>query len=168
MASADPPAYQRPTNHSGHCGIGRDLPIAGIDEGVGLFINTVPLTVDWSKNITPVQRLIQMHQEITELNSHGYKSITQRPDDGKRLYHSLFVFENYPLVLNRQQDDDPRSWLIPHKRMAVENLDYPLGVFCYESQGQVCLDLKHGRSLLSVTNAKQHLLQMVDIMSSIS
>ena len=76
------------------------MPVNDVENSVGLFINTLPLLVDWSdteRGILTTLRAIQ--QDIADINSFSAVSLASLQNDGERLFHSLFVFENYPLSL---------------------------------------------------------------------
>src|SRR6185369_11937575 len=47
---------------------GRDLPIEGIEKSVGLYINTLPLVIDWENDNTTLSQLHKIQEQITALN----------------------------------------------------------------------------------------------------
>ena len=77
---------------------GRDAEVPGIEEQVGLFINTVPVRVQWSPS-DPVAAMLTHHQqEQAELLGHQYLGLSevQGLAGARELFDSLFVFENFP------------------------------------------------------------------------
>jgi amino acid adenylation domain-containing protein/non-ribosomal peptide synthase protein (TIGR01720 family) len=78
---------------------GRSAEVAGIEQMVGLFINTVPLRV----RLRPEKRFAEVLAEIQDNQSrmlrayHVGLSEIQRETGFERLFDSLFVFENYPM-----------------------------------------------------------------------
>ena len=38
----------------------------------------------------------QIQDKITEMNTNGFVELAKLQKNGERLFHSLFVFENYP------------------------------------------------------------------------
>jgi len=48
---------------------GRDLPIEGIEESVGLYINTLPLVIHWGNDNTILSQLHRIQEQVTELNT---------------------------------------------------------------------------------------------------
>ncbi|KKK58781.1 hypothetical protein LCGC14_3040950, partial [marine sediment metagenome] len=50
---------------------GRDIPVAGIESSVGLYINTLPLALDWAESVTIHTQLQSLQQRIAALNSHS-------------------------------------------------------------------------------------------------
>ncbi|MBY7735091.1 non-ribosomal peptide synthetase, partial [Francisella philomiragia] len=134
---------------------GRDIPIEGIEDSVGLYINTLPLVIDWDNDNTVKEQLEYIHKQITDLSNNSYVSLSQLQDQGQRLFHSLFVFENYPVPDSNQQEDEYR--LLPELRYAAEKLDYPIGVTVYEHSNQLNISIKSTEDLLSKSKAQIHL-----------
>ena len=141
---------------------GRDLPVSGIEDSVGLYINTLPLIIDWENDNTVLEQIEYLHQEITELNSHSFANLADLQKDGRRLFHSLFVFENYPMPRASAGDE-----LVADFWYAVEKLDYPLGVTAYEEGDKLVLNLKSDRSLLTADQALLNLEKMKLLLSGL-
>ncbi len=142
---------------------GRDLPIEGVERSVGLYINTLPLIIDWDGEETVLEQLKQLHQRIMELNTHSYVELANLQQRGRRLFHSLFVFENYPV--ERAMVDEESQIVF---RSSIEKLDYPLGIVAYESNGELGISLKYAGEYLETERAKQLLEQMVRIVKVLS
>ncbi|NQZ12489.1 MAG: non-ribosomal peptide synthetase, partial [Algicola sp.] len=106
---------------------GRDIPVNGIESSVGLYINTLPLAVDWHENSATGLMLQQIQQQIAALNSHSSVSLASLQHDGERLFHSLFVFENYPEPIGNGKDPAGIEGQVSF-RQAVEKTDYPLSL----------------------------------------
>ena len=81
---------------------GRDLPIAGMEQSVGLYINTLPLVLDWEAEPTVEQALQSVGSQLLEMNRRSFVSLAKLQSKGQRLFHSLMVFENYPVA---EQDE---------------------------------------------------------------
>ncbi|WP_231759258.1 non-ribosomal peptide synthetase [Microbulbifer elongatus] len=78
---------------------GRTAPIAGIEDQVGLFLNTLPVRValDPSASLWAQTGLIQQrHSEVLENDGLGLVEIQQLAGSGQ-LFDTLLVVENYPL-----------------------------------------------------------------------
>ncbi|WP_459209686.1 non-ribosomal peptide synthase/polyketide synthase [Aquimarina rhabdastrellae] len=98
---------------------GRDAAIEGIDEKVGLYINTIPvcITVDNKATIADwLQTLQKEHTIGREEYSHlPLQTIQQTTAIQEALFDTLMVFENYPI--------DEKSFNTGNA-LAVENLQY--------------------------------------------
>ncbi|WP_299005916.1 non-ribosomal peptide synthetase/type I polyketide synthase [uncultured Shewanella sp.] len=105
---------------------GRDIPVDGVEASVGLYINTLPLTVNWSDNSTCAEILQSIQQSMVGLSSHSGVSLASLQTQSERLFHSLLVFENYLTPVN---DNDFLPITI---RDSIEKTDYPLTLMAYE------------------------------------
>ncbi|GAA3623460.1 amino acid adenylation domain-containing protein [Flavivirga jejuensis] len=134
---------------------GRAIPVSGIEASVGLFINTLPLIIDWDNDHTVLEQIQYIHQQITDLNSHSFANLASLQEEGKRLFHSLLVFENYPIPAkseNPSADD-----LSPEYQYSVEKLDYPLGLTAHENGTGLVINLQSDKTLLSEEKSRYHL-----------
>ncbi|MGX1567908.1 AMP-binding protein, partial [Streptomyces sp. NPDC055509] len=81
---------------------GRPAEIPGIEQMVGLLINTVPVRVrlDASQSLTELMAGVQ--EEQSRLSDHQYLGLTdiQGLVGGGELFDTLYVFENYPIGAN--------------------------------------------------------------------
>ena len=134
---------------------GRAIPVEGIEESVGMFINTLPLIINWDNDHTVLQQIQYIQEQITELNSHSFANLASMQEEGKRLFHSLFVFENYPMP--EELDDIGKDRLRAELRYAVEKLDYPLGLVAFEQGNKLVIKLKSDRSILDTARANYNL-----------
>ena len=99
------------TNNSGSSTIvgttisGRDLPINNIESSVGLYINTLPLIMEHNNNDTILNAARKLQDNITEMNSRSNSNLAKLQKEGKRLFDTLFVYENYPSPVNNNNDN---------------------------------------------------------------
>ena len=145
---------------------GRDIAVDGIEDSVGLYINTLPLIVDWNNDNTVKEQLEYLHSQITELSNYSYANLAQLQNSGERLFHSLFVFENYPVPSISKESDE--YTLQPELRYAVEKLDYPLGVVAYEHNNSLHIGLKSSEEIISKQQSQEHLNKLQLILEQIS
>ncbi|WP_051760109.1 non-ribosomal peptide synthetase [Herbidospora cretacea] len=80
---------------------GRDAEVAGIEDMVGLFINTLPTRFRWSPSATLADLLTTLQAEQAALLDHQHLGLAavQRAAGragGGELFDTLVVFENYP------------------------------------------------------------------------
>lgn len=79
---------------------GRDLPIYGIDQYVGLMINTLPTVVSIKPNQAFSELVKQVHLQSAVIQNNAYTSLSELqkmiPNEGESIFDSLFVIENYP------------------------------------------------------------------------
>jgi amino acid adenylation domain-containing protein len=142
---------------------GRDIPIEGIESSVGLYINTLPLVVDWDVSARVVDLLKAIQQNIAVLNSYSSISLAKLQHQGERLFHSMFVFENYP-----EQIDDDKSGGRMQIRQIIEKTEYPLTVVAYEKNDSLVVKLVYNEDWLNEGQVKRLSAQMKRIISAIT
>ncbi|NGO49568.1 condensation domain-containing protein, partial [Streptomyces ureilyticus] len=129
--------------------------IPGIEQMVGLLINTVPVRVrlDPSQSLTELMARVQ--EEQSRLSDHQYLGLSdiQRAAGQGELFDTLYVFENYPSNADSIYDRTDLSitsadeYGIPH---------YPLGL-CLLPGKKMRLRLGHDTDLFDVDTARQML-----------
>lgn len=79
---------------------GRPTDLMGVENMIGLFINTIPVRVSYTENDTPTTLLKKLHQASAEANSHHYVGLSEilsRQTSVENFINHIVVFENYPL-----------------------------------------------------------------------
>ncbi|MCW8997082.1 MAG: amino acid adenylation domain-containing protein, partial [Kangiellaceae bacterium] len=146
---------------------GRDIPVDGIEASVGLYINTLPLVIDWGQCETVEQVLLQIHRLSADLNSYSNVPLASLQQDGERLFHSLFVFENFPMAeetigSNATQSDQN----LVSFRQSVGKVDYPLSLTVYDQNDSLLMKLEYGEEWLSSNKAEKLLNQVAKIIDT--
>lgn len=133
---------------------GRTLPIAGMNDSVGLFINTLPLLVDWLSTATVRDQLKQIEIALADINDHSFASLAALQQNGKRLFYSLVIAD---VISNDERQDA----VIPHHfRDTIETLDYPLVLVVREISTKLIFTLKYDAALLTHEKAALLLEQL--------
>ena len=83
---------------------GRNILVDGIEESVGLYINTLPLMVEHQSDEEVLGSIIKIQEEINEFNSRSIVNLAKLQVGGERLFDSLFIYENYPTVSDEKQE----------------------------------------------------------------
>ena len=133
---------------------GRDLPVEGIGESVGLYINTLPLLVDWDNDNAIREQLHQIQDRVTALSTHSFADLAKLQQYGERLFHSLLVYENYPLPKGEAEDHVLSKISI---RDVIEKVNYPLSVLAYEHNDTLTIRLQYDGKYLSEEKAGNHI-----------
>ncbi|WKL50105.1 amino acid adenylation domain-containing protein [Flavobacterium pectinovorum] len=141
---------------------GRDLPIEDIENSVGLYINTLPLIIDWDNNDTILSQLHEIQQRVTQLNTHSFADLAKLQINGERIFHSLFVFENYPVSRG-----SGKKALKISRRKSIEKADYPLSIMAYEYGERLIIKLDYDGQYLKEENAQGHLVTLEHIISQV-
>ncbi len=111
---------------------GRPEQLAAIDSTVGLFINTLPLRVQWSEGPALVDWLKQLQQANSDLRHHAYLPLGKLKAMSKiaaeqALFDSILVFENFPVTDALNQDAGGLSFADPNREQAVDGLTLTQG-----------------------------------------
>ncbi|MCF6442787.1 non-ribosomal peptide synthase/polyketide synthase [Pseudoalteromonas luteoviolacea] len=119
---------------------GRPAHINGIEEMVGLFINTIPVRIQLDSGLTLGEVLGRIHHDNIEREHHGYLSLAeiQGVSDiapGSSLFETLLVFENYPTEVISSSgshlqglDSDASDEVYVHASDTREYTNYPLSI----------------------------------------
>ncbi|OCA54807.1 non-ribosomal peptide synthetase [Photorhabdus namnaonensis] len=145
---------------------GRDVPVVGIESSVGLYINTLPLIVQWRPTDSVAAVLQDIQTAIAALNSHSAVSLASLQSDGERLFHSLLVFENYPAP---SVSENPAG--IEHTltfRQAVEKADYPVSLVAYEHNNSLIIKFSYGKDWLTEAQTLRILGQLERILHAVA
>ncbi|MCC8379600.1 non-ribosomal peptide synthetase [Xenorhabdus sp. PB30.3] len=145
---------------------GRDIPVEGIESSVGLYINTLPLAVQWKQTDSIVTVLQHIQKNIADLNSHNAVSLASLQSDGERLFHSLLVFENYPAPVADENQTGIEQTLT--FRRAVEKVDYPLSLIAYEQDNRLVIKFNYGKDWLEDEQALRLLRQLERILHEVA
>ncbi|KZN49805.1 non-ribosomal peptide synthetase [Pseudoalteromonas luteoviolacea] len=132
---------------------GRNLPVEGIDNSVGLFINTLPLQVFWPEDASCAQIMADIQLSIASLNSASSIALAELQPQGERLFHTLFTFENYPI--NHQ--GDTRKWQL---KKVVEKIDYPLSLVATEQGDTLDIAINYSANWLDADKASKLVSQL--------
>ncbi|WP_244290021.1 amino acid adenylation domain-containing protein [Flavobacterium resistens] len=79
---------------------GRPGDLDGVENMVGLFINTIPVRVRYNAGDTALDLLTQVHNEAISGNAHHYLNLSEvqsQSELGMNLINHIMVFENYPV-----------------------------------------------------------------------
>ncbi len=139
---------------------GRTIPVSGIENSVGMYINSLPLIVCWDINNTVLAHLHQIEEHVTAMSEFSFVNLVDLQRESQRLFHSTFVFENYPeyqFDVNRQ--DVNNDLLLPRFRGGIEKIDYPLGLFVHQANDVLSIMLRYDGAYLSAPKAERLLMQ---------
>ncbi|MGB3468569.1 MAG: amino acid adenylation domain-containing protein [Cyclobacteriaceae bacterium] len=133
---------------------GRGIPVSGIESSVGMYINTLPLIVDWDNNNSILSQLHQIHKGLTDMNSHSFADITRLQNGENRLFHSFLVFENYPVAEKSGEEIEVIT------RSAVEKANFPLSIIAFEYDGMLQMAFQYDSDHLTDQKACAHIESM--------
>ncbi|MEV0252303.1 amino acid adenylation domain-containing protein [Nocardia sp. NPDC050712] len=113
---------------------GRPEHLSGVEQMIGLFINTVPVAHRIDSEVTVVDQCARLQRESATMRDLGYLSLSavQRAAGHGALFDTLFVFENAPIDDAIQTVDMPDGSTF--RPIEMESLaHYPLTVVAHLS-----------------------------------
>lgn len=89
---------------------GRPAELSGVEEMIGLFINTLPVRVQVRNEEKVSAWLRELQREQAEMREYEYSPLVEvqrwsEVEAGRPLFECLFVFENYPLSDPEEQEE---------------------------------------------------------------
>src|SRR5581483_3782829 len=121
---------------------GRPADVAGVEDMVGLFINTLPVRVQVSPDELLLPWLQKLQEHLSELRQYEYSPLVQVQNwsevpRGVSLFESLLVFENYPLR-PLTQGDEGQTPLRLLGSSSLEQSNYPLSLIVLPGTSLAC------------------------------
>ncbi len=115
---------------------GRNAPIAGIENMVGLFINTIPARVTVENDATVSELIKKQGVKGTESTNYDYCSLSEiqsKTDEGSDLIKVLYVFENYASGSKEENTENTGITL----ESGREQTNYGITIFGFEEEGKL-------------------------------
>ncbi|WP_245224985.1 condensation domain-containing protein, partial [Pseudozobellia sp. WGM2] len=110
---------------------GRPPQIKGIEDMIGLFINTIPVRVKYSKGST-VSQLLQSQQEksIQSLENHYLRlsEVQAQSELGTDLIDHILVFENYAVQESQQAQQNSQIEVLQGDSLEQNHYDFSIQV----------------------------------------
>ncbi|XXM72288.1 amino acid adenylation domain-containing protein [Lysinibacillus sphaericus] len=153
---------------------GRPSEIAGIDQMIGLFIQTAPVRVKVTDTTSFEDLLLKLQKEALISEEHAFvplADIQGQSSLGKELLNHLVMFENYPLKTGSDSENDNRLTVSNMEIMEHTNYDFQLTVI---PGNKFYLRLSYNanvfeeQSMQNVSSHLSNLLQQVTNIPSIS
>jgi amino acid adenylation domain-containing protein/non-ribosomal peptide synthase protein (TIGR01720 family) len=123
---------------------GRPAEVMGIEEMVGLFINTLPVAAYVPSGAPVLSWLKELQTEQAEMRQYEYVPLPQQWSDlplGRQLFETLLVFENYPI--DDYLDKQSQGLKIRNVEMLVRTR-YPLTLVALPGP-ELCFNIAYDR-----------------------
>ncbi|MBK2239035.1 condensation domain-containing protein, partial [Francisella philomiragia] len=139
---------------------GRNIAIDGIEDSVGLYINTLPLLVDWGNTNTIKEQLKYLHEQINNLNKYGYADLSKIQNSKDRLFHSLFIYQNYPSY-------DINKFIASKLLSFYSKLNYPVSLICSQLDNYIEINFLSSNEVIAIHQAKEYLSKFYYILQRV-
>ena len=143
----------------------RNLPVKGIENSVGLHINTLPFFVDHEglRKKTLFQVLQKVQADLSDISSRCCVNLSDIQKNGDRLFDSLFVFANYPSYAGPQEKNN--------LQMSFEEVfikeDYSLVFTAYEEMEELLLMIKFDPQRISRSLMTSLMSSLVELLMQV-
>ncbi|NOQ75939.1 MAG: amino acid adenylation domain-containing protein, partial [Crocinitomix sp.] len=155
---------------------GRPAELTGVEEMVGLFINTIPVRISYEEETTVGELLKKLQKEAIDSGQHHYLSLSavqQQSELGMDLINHILVFENYPI--KDVVEADVQSNAQASGNLTVENMDvfeennYEFSVVVVPKENELYLQLRYDANCMEAEAIRKiglHFEQLMKFFSS--
>lgn len=99
---------------------GRNINFSGIDNTVGVFINTLPIVLNWNNDNSILDQIINLNNFIMEANDNSLVFLSDLQTT-ENLFNNLFVFQDVRKLLNS-------DYITVDNIKDIQKLDFPITV----------------------------------------
>ncbi|MBQ4852872.1 non-ribosomal peptide synthetase [Pseudoalteromonas sp. MMG012] len=137
---------------------GRPAEVNNIEKMVGLFINTIPVKVDFTGDLSLLSQLKRLHDNQLNGQENGFLTLPEIQQEtaipaGVDMFDSLVVFENYPSDIATERSKSDAEIVIENSESA-ESSAVPLTLIVSNGHN-VHLTLGYRREFFQASEAEQ-------------
>jgi len=149
---------------------GRPPGLVGVEDMVGMFINTVPVRIQVEPSRPAGDWLCAVQNRLVQLRGHEYAPLAQVQTwadirTGAPLFESLVVYENYPVNPDGTNLED--LGLTIHRNIGTERTSYPLTLVVLPGRG-MGLQLIFDAARIPPRNAATLLEQLSHLLTALA
>ncbi len=144
---------------------GRNIDLDGIEDAIGLFINTVPAVSRWERNNRVIDVIRNVQKQTSESMEYEYASLTDIQNKCKRrqIFDTIYVFENYYIHGSGKPTIDGREIEIGQMQEAT---NYAVTVVAQKTD-TLCIDIVYDSKKYDESEIGLCLKRMAEIISFI-
>ncbi|HPI00084.1 MAG TPA: condensation domain-containing protein, partial [Chitinophagaceae bacterium] len=149
---------------------GRPAEIEGIEEMIGLFINTIPIRVQLPEQISVADILKKIQQQSAEATKYHYTQLAEvqsQSELGNRLFDHIMVFENYPvqdmIAQNMRSKQNEEVDILSSD--VFEQTGYPLTLTVHPDEKAIQVRFSYNAALYTeeqIDQAQQHFIRIIE------
>ena len=144
---------------------GRPPQLTGVENMIGLFINTIPFRVKYQSSGTALDLIKRVHEESIASTSHHYMNLSEvqsQSELGMNLMDHVLVFENYPVEESLAKGNDP-SFEIERIEVYEEN-NFDFSIWVCPTADELHVVFKYDQSIYSeeaIARSLNHFHQLI-------
>ncbi|MET0399939.1 MAG: condensation domain-containing protein, partial [Longimicrobiaceae bacterium] len=151
---------------------GRPADLPGVEETVGLFINTLPVRVRVGGAAGLREWLMELQMEQVEAREYEYAPLgeVQRWSDvpaGEPLFQSLFAFENYPVDEAMREQAGSLGALRVRKNLLHAQTNFPL-LLAAHGTSRLKAEIRYDRGRVEAETAEQMARHLETVLEAIA
>jgi len=152
---------------------GRPEDLEGVEDMIGLFINTIPVRIRYNDGDTPLDLLRQIQNEAISNKAHHYLNLSEvqsQSELGMNLIDHIMVFENYPVQdMVRENMENGQSQ--QGQELKVESIDvfeqtnYDFNIAILPSSSSLIVEFKYNSNkydIQRIKNISNHIVNLVE------
>ncbi|MCY9597328.1 condensation domain-containing protein, partial [Paenibacillus chitinolyticus] len=144
---------------------GRQSDVRGIEDIVGLFINTIPVRVASKEGMSVMRLLKEMQQQGSESEQYAYCSLAEiqaQTEQKQHLIQVLYVFENYFVDTDKLTD-------FTYKIVAGRDQNqYNLTLCAYESGEKIVCEMLYNPNVYANEDIVQMLARLEHVLHALA
>ncbi|MFT5822223.1 MAG: amino acid adenylation domain-containing protein [Crocinitomix sp.] len=151
---------------------GRPPELNGVEDMIGLFINTIPVRVKYESDETTNELLKRLQEEAIQTNPHHYINLSEvqaQSELGKDMINHIMVFENYVVkemdgegVLNTEGNEE---FSIESKEI-FERTNYDLNLTVVPSENALSLTIIYNENCYTSSSLKRLMNHFVNVVGA--
>ncbi|WP_048508969.1 non-ribosomal peptide synthetase, partial [Chryseobacterium angstadtii] len=144
---------------------GRPADLEGVENMVGLFINTIPVRVSVERDETPRSLLNKLHQDSIQSTGKHFSSLAEiqsLSSLGKKLINNIVIFENYV----KKEDQETLTDIIYENTQAFEHTNYNFNIVVIPDTDSLHIEFRYNSSVYDTSSVASLLLHFHNIMNS--
>ncbi|MGB3468664.1 MAG: amino acid adenylation domain-containing protein, partial [Cyclobacteriaceae bacterium] len=149
---------------------GRPADLAGVEDMIGLFINTIPVRVGYDQGTTPVDLLRKLQDQSIESTSHHYMNLSEvqsQSELGMNLIDHIMIFVNY--AVNELESEgvhtDQGEGLLIESAETFERTNYDFNIIINPGSTSIEIVIKYNAyryASASINRLIEHLHNLMD------
>ncbi|MEP6804629.1 MAG: amino acid adenylation domain-containing protein, partial [Flavobacterium sp.] len=152
---------------------GRPGELTGVEDMVGLFINTIPVRLQYTNDDTPKSLLKRLQAEAIESTLHHYMNLSEvqsQSELGQDLLNTIMVFENYFVHEDTSEDNIQNTQKIVLEEVNVfEQTNYDFHITISTSLSSLEVEFKYNSEVFDqdlIKNLVSHFFNITEQFSA--
>ncbi|WP_167856902.1 non-ribosomal peptide synthetase [Hymenobacter aquaticus] len=146
---------------------GRPGSLIGVEEMIGLFINTIPVRVNYSEQTTVRELLHNVQRKALSTEPHHYSplaNVRAQSELGRDLFNHVLVFENLENNSGDSAEDVENAVLKITGRELYESTNFDFHINCIPTPDSIRLEFKYNTNIFEasfIAALKEHFVTLL-------